>query len=265
MVLILVGVGGCASSSGAHPDVGPEDMASPTVDVAEDIVSDAGPDAGPDIDPVAACPVPAMTEIYPVGEPPDPFEPLPAASDCVDAPHDALILLGCPTEDSGEPSACQIARADIAADLMAQGYASAVIPTGGAVQNEWTEAETLATLLEERGVAAEAIFPEPQAEHTDENLYFASLIMEEHGWQTAWVVSDALFHLLYSAVCDSNCCVDLGRLTLVALAGYDVGHYVRYPWAEPVNEAECERIVPDETIMCFNLPNRKACAADFQL
>lgn len=227
-------------------------------------------DAGVPPDPaVESCPTESMVALYPDDLPPDLFASRPATS-CVARQHDVVIVLGCPNEADGAPSACQVARADIAVELMAAGYGQRFITTGGAVDNVFVEAETLAALLVERGVPEAHILIEPQAEHTDENLYYATQIMLQQQHWSAVVVSDEPGHLLLAAVCDSNCCVDLGRLTVFDFPVGEAevvpaGHYALYPYATDVSTAECTQIAPDSKFMCLNLPERKACAADFQL
>ena len=220
--------------------------------------------------PVALCPVESMIDIYPGEYPNQPNGPQPLASACITARHDVILVLGCPNDDdTGAPSACQIARADIAVALMEAGYGDTFITTGGAVHNEWVEADTLRDLLVARGVEASRITTEPLAEHTDENLYFSTRIMETLGFASAVVVSDQPGHLVLTGLCDSNCCVDLGRLTVVDLpiasGRVSVGHYVRHPWARPNTDEECAHIRTPSKFMCTNLEQRRACKDDFQL
>jgi hypothetical protein len=243
-------------------------VASPSC-ASEEPVSpvDAGTPPDP---PVESCPAASMVELYPDELPPDLYGPKPVATSCVATEHDVIIVLGCPNEDDGSPSACQIARADIAVQLMGAGYGRRFITTGGAVQNAFVEAETLATLLVERGVPEADVLVEPKAEHTDENIYYATQIMLQKQYRSAIVVSDQPGHLLLTALCDSNCCVDLGRLTVFEFPIGEsdsvlAGHYALYPYAAEVSDAECEQIAMDSKFMCLNLPERKACAADFQL
>jgi hypothetical protein len=211
--------------------------------------------------------MPAMPDLYPGIFPPNPYDDLFDADTCVSQPHDVVIVLGCPNNGNGTPASCQIERADIAAQLLADGYADQFITTGGAVQNQYVEAETLRGLLVDRGIADAHIFLDPLAEHTDENLYYATQIMLEHGWKSALVVSDDPGHLVMTAVCDSNCCVDLGRLTIVELppSGVAIGHYALYPEGQQVSQAECDSIEQPLKFMCLNLPTRKACKDNFQL
>jgi len=218
---------------------------------------------------VALCPVPSMLEAYPGDYPNQPNGPQPLAHDCLTRTHDVIIVLGCPNEDTGAPSMCQIARADIASSLSAAGYGDRFITTGGAVHNQWVEADTLRDLLLERGIAQDRIMTEPLAEHTDENIYYSTKIMERENLVSAVVVSDQPGHLVLTGVCDSNCCVDLGRLSVfdfpVASGRVSVGHYVRFPWAKPVSEAECTHIEIPSKFMCTNLEQRRACKDNFQL
>src|SRR5207247_920759 len=99
--------------------------------------------------------------------------------------------------------------------------------------------------------------------------YFSTRIMEAHGWTNAIVISDDPGHLILSATCDSNCCVDLGRLTALAFSfggnTIKAGHYVRYPWAAMVSQAECNQIEIPLKLMCTNLSSRQSCAGNIQV
>ncbi|MFO0580443.1 MAG: YdcF family protein [Polyangia bacterium] len=222
----------------------------------------------------ATCPVPTAQELYPGDAPPNPFRDFVAADACLSAEHDTILVLGCPAQDSGLPSACQEARANIAAALYRSGYAPRVITTGGAVKNRFVEADVLRDLLVARGIPAAQIRTEPRAEHTDENIYYSTEIMESEGWNDALVVSDSAAHLLYTALCDSNCCVKRGRLTVISVplalgedgvAPVAVGHYARYPFAAAVSDEECAHLEQPDKILCLNLPTRRACAGRVQL
>ena len=218
---------------------------------------------------VALCPVPSMIEAYPGDYPNQPNGPQPLAPDCITHKHDVIIVLGCPNEETGAPSACQMTRADIAVSLSAAGYGDRFITTGGAVHNQWVEADTLRELLFERGIASDRIMTEPLAEHTDENIYHSTKIMEQENLVSAVVVSDQPGHLVLTGVCDSNCCVDLGRLSVfdfpIENGQVSVGHYVRFPWAKPVSDEECVHIEIPSKFMCTNLEQRRACKDNFQL
>jgi hypothetical protein len=220
--------------------------------------------------PVTSCPTDSMLDLYPGMWPPQPYGPKPDATACVATEHDVIIVLGCPNDAGGQPSSCQTKRADIAVALRDAGYGKRFITTGGAVHNQYVEADTLKALLVARGVAEKDVLTDTKAEHTDENIYYATQIMKAQGYTNALVVSDDPGHLVLTAICDSNCCVDLGRLTVFefAIAGGTkvlAGHYALYPWTPEVTQAECAQIEIGSKFMCVNLPTRKACAANFQL
>jgi len=174
------------------------------------------------------------------------------------------VVLGCPGRADGRASPCQERRADLAVRLGHAGYGRWFIPTGGAVGNAHVEADTLAGLLVARGVPRDRIVPERRARHTDENFLYATRILEERGWEAAVVVSDDPGHLVMTALCDANCCVRLGRLTVFTFPdgrGGDVtaGHYVRHPWGGATAEGECEAISARWKFMCTNRSRRTSC------
>ncbi|MEK7705286.1 MAG: YdcF family protein [Myxococcota bacterium] len=219
---------------------------------------------------VATCPMPSLELLYPHATPPAPLTKWPVAPWCARGKHDVLIILGYPSNDDGSPSSMQRARIDTALRLYDEGYGDRFIVTGGAVHNAHVEAEAMAALLRDKGIAEAAIFEEPRAEHTDENLYFSTRIMLEHGWETALVVSNDL-HLAYVAACDANCCVRLGRFSTLAFPvhGSDdpiaAGHYVLVPPANEVTVEECRHLRNPTKAMCVNFTERLACAGRLEI
>ena len=249
-------------------------------DRGEDVVEDASGSIDPDIteafDPrqTAECSVDTMAELYPGNLPPNPYGTWPSATDCVAAPHDALVLLGCPSREDGSPSDCQRRRVDKAMSFSRSGYGDRFIVTGAAVANEHVEAESLRDLLIEAGIPTEMIWVDTKAEHTDENIYYSSRIMVEQGWISAIFISDDPGHLMMTAICDSNCCVRYGRLTLFDFPIDDpdtfepslgAGHYALFPYADSVPPEECNKIERPIRAMCLNLDTRRACAGNVQL
>jgi hypothetical protein len=256
----------------APPDAGPTPVdAGPTPDPVDAGPADAGAvDAGNEINPTALCPEPDMETLYPGFLPQNPYSPTGHPADaCVRAKHDVIILLGCPSNTDGTPSGSQIARIDIGLALRDAGLGDTFIVTGAAVHNQWVEADALAAQLLARGVPAERIVVENRAQHTDENIYYSSRIMEARGWESALVVSDDPGQLSMTAVCDSNCCVDLGRLTVLDFPTLSstarVGHYARLPWGGASSDAECTHIERTTKAMCSKLSSRLSCASDFKL
>ncbi len=102
---------------------------------------------------------------------------------------DALIVLGNPATKKGNPSATQRARVLEAVREYKAGIAPAIIVTGGAAHNNFVEADTMARLAAAQGVPADAIYKEPNALNTIQNLYYSSQIMHAHGWASAEVIS----------------------------------------------------------------------------
>ena len=102
---------------------------------------------------------------------------------------DALIVLGNPATRQGNPSATQRARVLEAVREYKAGVAPAIIVTGGAAHNKFVEADTMAVLAAAQGVPASAIYKEPNALNTIQNLYYSSEIMHAHGWSSAEVIS----------------------------------------------------------------------------
>jgi hypothetical protein len=268
--------GPAAADAGAPPDLTPAaDLASapdlaPLADLAPSADLARTPDLAPAVNPISFCPVGTMDQDYSGALPPNPYGAFPEATDCMlRGSYDVIMILGCPNNSDGTPSSCQTARVDIAIGLMNAGRGNRFIVSGAAAHNQYVEAETLATLLMQKGVPSASIYKEPKAMHTDENIYYSTKIMEAQGWTNAIVVSDDPGHIVMTALCDSNCCVDLGRLTVteyqIASGWKTLGHYVRYPWAATVSTGECNQIEQPFKFMCTNMSTRLACAADFKL
>jgi hypothetical protein len=200
LAALLFALAGCSSNvAGTLDDAGAlEDAGSPqdggpiavdggdggvdagALDGGVDAGSDAGAPAGPDAGPSAAtaCTVEPMTEIYSGIFPPNPYSTTgwPAGNCAV--PHDALVLLGCPSNDGGTPSPCQQFRVQFALELQDAGYADEFIVSGAAVHNQYIEADSLKSQLLAAGVPSDHIFEDLLAQHTDENIYYSDKIME---------------------------------------------------------------------------------------
>ncbi|HRE88895.1 MAG TPA: YdcF family protein [Myxococcota bacterium] len=238
-----------------------------TVDAAETAATTDTVDT-PDTVPVTACPTPTLLDSFPPPFPPSPFGEWPHADACLSQRHDVILVLGCPSKDDGSPSSCQERRAELADFLYEAGLAEHLIVSGAAVHTPHVEADALAALLIGRGIPEAAILKEPLARHTDENLYYGTRLMESRGWTSAIVVSDEPGHLVYTALCDANCCVELGRLTLWSFdvgrnGRVNAGHYALTPPGLGATEAECRHL--SDLLLCTNLDDRLACRDDFRL
>jgi len=102
---------------------------------------------------------------------------------------DAVIVPGCPSEDDGALSRCQMSRAVWATLLWQRGVAHAFIVSGAAVHSRYVEAEALAQAMAALGVPPERIWLEPNALHTDENMYYSLQIARAQGWKRLAVAS----------------------------------------------------------------------------
>jgi hypothetical protein len=103
---------------------------------------------------------------------------------------DAVIVLGCPSKDDGSPTLCQLGRALQASLLWDQGVVQHFITSGGAVHTPYVEAEAIAQLMVAAGVPPDRIYLDPNALHTDENVYNGLQIAKKQGWKELAILSD---------------------------------------------------------------------------
>ena len=125
-----------------------------------------------------------------------------------DKPFDAVIVLGCPSLPDGSPSRCQLARAVWATVLWERGWVERFITSGSDVHTPHVEAEALAQVMTALGVPPDRIYLEPDALHTDENMYFSLRIAQKLGARRVGVVSTrghALFACRMAADWGSDC------------------------------------------------------------
>jgi vancomycin permeability regulator SanA len=103
---------------------------------------------------------------------------------------DTIIVLGAAQYD-GRPSPVLQARLDRAVELYHQGIADTLIVTGGnQVGDRVTEAFSGFEYLRNQGIPEDAILLEVDGANTYEQLSASKLIMDNHGLETAVVVSD---------------------------------------------------------------------------
>jgi len=104
---------------------------------------------------------------------------------------DAIIVLGSPADEDGNPTPWLLARANEGVREYERGIAPRLILSGGAAHNRFVEAAVMARVAEAEGIPASAIFEEPQAMDTIQNACYAVRIMKAHGWTSAEVISEA--------------------------------------------------------------------------
>ena len=107
-------------------------------------------------------------------------------------PFDVVVIPGCPGEADGALSPCQARRAVWAAVLWERGLASHFITSGAAVHSPYVEAEGLAAAIAALGVPADRVYLEPDALHTDENMYDSLRIARALGFRRLAVASEGM-------------------------------------------------------------------------
>lgn len=109
---------------------------------------------------------------------------------------DVIIVLGAGVQRDNTPGTAMRRRASHAADLWKAGYAPRIICSGGKPGYQTrAEADACAELLiQEDGIPESVVIQEDQSRSTEENAIYTQRIMQDNGWQTAIVVSDA-YHL----------------------------------------------------------------------
>jgi hypothetical protein len=103
--------------------------------------------------------------------------------------YDVVVIPGCPSEEDGALSDCQMSRAAWGAILWQRGVAGGFITSGAAVHSRYVEADAIAAGLAALGVPAERIWLEPNALHTDENMYFSLRVARTLGFAHVAVAS----------------------------------------------------------------------------
>lgn len=106
-----------------------------------------------------------------------------------DGPFDAIIIPGCPFEDSTWSSLMKI-RVHWAAFLYHKGYANNVIFSGNAVYSPYYESKIMGLYAEKLGIDPNHIFFEDRAEHSTENVYYGKLIADSLGFGRVALATD---------------------------------------------------------------------------
>lgn len=104
---------------------------------------------------------------------------------------DAIIVLGNPADDDGNPTPTMLSRVTEAVREYERGAAPRLILTGAAVANEHVEAQIMERTAEAQGVPTSSVVVEPNARDTIQNACYAVRIMKAHGWNSAEVISSS--------------------------------------------------------------------------
>jgi uncharacterized SAM-binding protein YcdF (DUF218 family) len=110
-------------------------------------------------------------------------------SDTQQRQFDVILVLGNPANADG--SIAPIARSRVLEGIRQYraGVAPRLLLTGGAVQNQFVEAQVMLQFARSQGVPASAVFAEGEAQNTIQNAYYSYKIMQAHDWSSALVVS----------------------------------------------------------------------------
>jgi len=107
---------------------------------------------------------------------------------------DAILVLGHPADDDGNPAPEQLARVTEAVREYDRGVAPRILFTGGAVANQFVEADVMARTAAAQGIPPSAIFVETKSRDTIQNACYSARLMSNHGWRSAEVISSD-YHL----------------------------------------------------------------------
>lgn len=108
---------------------------------------------------------------------------------------DCIIVLGAKVKPDGEPSTALLKRLEKALECYEEGLAPYIIVCGAQGGDEpCTEAEGMHKWLVAHGVPDSAVIMEDRSTSTEENLANAKAIMEEKGFKTCIVTTNA-YHL----------------------------------------------------------------------
>jgi hypothetical protein len=105
--------------------------------------------------------------------------------------YDVVVIPGCPSDEGGKVSLCQLSRALWATILWQRGTVRHFITSGAAVHSPYVEAEAMAAAMAAAGVPADRIYLERYALHTDENMYDSLRIAWALGFRTMAVASNS--------------------------------------------------------------------------
>ena len=116
------------------------------------------------------------------------FETIPLSNTSV-THFDTIIVLGTPSLPNGLPSLEQTTRVLEGVREYRAGVAPHIIMTGGPAHNEFVEAHTMAQMAVRQGVPGSDLTEEGRAQNTVQNIFYSSLLMQQHGWKSAEIVS----------------------------------------------------------------------------
>ena len=110
-------------------------------------------------------------------------------SDTQQSKFDVILVLGNPAGPDG--NIAPIARSRVLEGIRQYraGVAPALLMTGGAVANQFVEAQVMRQFAVSQGIPPAVVFAEGQSRNTIQNAYYSYKIMQAHNWTSALIVS----------------------------------------------------------------------------
>ncbi len=145
-------------------------------------------------------------------------------------PADVIVVLGARVDPDGRPGSDLTSRTFHAVDLWQAGYAPRLICTGGFKDEPLSAAAVCRQFAVELGVPAGQVWLADGSNNTVEDAAATAVLMGEHGWRTAILVSHPL-HLFRARwlfdragveAVTSPTTTDVGRIFLPLRLWYDV-------------------------------------------
>lgn len=147
------------------------------------------------------------------------------------SPSDVIIVLGARVRPDGTLSNSLEYRLETAMQAYEQGMADYLIVCGAQGKDEpCAEAQAMRDYLVERGVPESCVFLDDESFNTRQNIENARAIMQEQGFESAIVVTNA-----YHVARAKALCADAGIEVLGAAAKMPRGFFI--PWKMRVREA----------------------------
>lgn len=109
--------------------------------------------------------------------------------------RDCVIVCGYPTNDDGTISSILKSRISCAIELYHQGIIQYVLVSGGAIHNQYEEANCMKEYALCHGVSEECIIVENQAKSTYHNMLYASELMKQYHCHDCYVVTNS-WHMI---------------------------------------------------------------------
>jgi uncharacterized SAM-binding protein YcdF (DUF218 family) len=107
-------------------------------------------------------------------------------------PSDVIVVLGARVDADGQPGSDLTSRTYRAVDLWQEGYAPAIICTGGFRDEPLSAASVCRRFATQLGVPADRVIPADGSSNTIEDAAVTAEVMAERGWRDAVLVSHPL-------------------------------------------------------------------------